>query len=88
MTKTMNNQADANEDAPARVAEILDAIAELAQAHGWRREDVAVAMARGAGELVWYISGSSADLDRAVGALTECLYTAASGHFERGRTDA
>jgi len=85
MTKTMNNQAD---DAPGRVAEILDAIGELAQARGWRREDVAVAMARGAGELVLHSSGSSADLDRAVGALTQCLHQGASGHFERGRTDA
>lgn len=69
------------DDAATRIAGILDEIGELAIARGWSREDVAVAMARGAGELALQGTTTAGDLDRAVGALVNCVQESASGRF-------
>lgn len=76
----MNDETQ-TDDRPAaeRVAEILDAIGELALEQGWAREDVAVALAKGAGELAHHSTMTAADLDRTIGALVGMVHHAASG---------
>lgn len=69
------------DDTATRIAGILDEIGQLAIARGWRREDVAVAMARGAGELALHGSSTSAELDRAIGALQATVTEAGAGRF-------
>jgi len=75
----INDTTTDERPAPERVAAILDAIGELALARGWRRDDVAAAMAQGAGELVGHGTGTAADLDRAVGSIIQLVYASANG---------
>lgn len=56
-----------------RIEAILEDIASLGLERGWSREDVAVAMALGAGDLCARCSPTPADLDRSIGAVMRLI---------------
>jgi hypothetical protein len=74
MTTTSQSYDDGTAE---HVAAILDAIGELAIERRWTREHVAVAMAKGAGDIARANSADAAELDRAIGALEAMMFHAA-----------
>lgn len=67
----MTEKTDDNTE--ARVAEILNHVGDLGTMFGWKREEVAVALAMGAADLALYNSTTPADVDRSLGALIRLM---------------